>query len=246
VGDLMADLPAGLLVSVAGQLGRDAHSELRRPKRWHRPRPRLAGRAGGGNLVLTGAEPGRPLLLHSLRRGAAHRLRWPTGPTTARGPVTGRPSGRLAIVDFGRYSPRHELDIWLLDTVTGGWRHLPGVPAQIVPKATQVEWTPDGRLVIVSGDLLALWRPGESQLALGRVKPAEQPGSHFIVWQQVLGAAPSTPSGTSMRCTTSNAGGPPSATHPSQCGRSGSDLDSRAQAREGRRMRGSPSVDGAA
>src|SRR4029453_2071755 len=40
---------------------------------------------------------------------------------------------------------------WLLDTQTDRWRHLPGMPARLVPKATDVEGTPDGRVGVLSG-----------------------------------------------------------------------------------------------
>jgi hypothetical protein len=72
--------------------------------------------------------------------------------------------------------------MWLLDTQTHRWEHLPGMPAHIVPKATDVEWSADGRVVILSGNVLAVWRPGSPQLAVGQVRPTKQPGSNFVVW----------------------------------------------------------------
>jgi hypothetical protein len=74
------------------------------------------------------------------------------------------------------------LDIWLLDTQTHRWEHLPGMPARIVPKATDVEWTTDGRVVILSGNVLGVWRPGSRHLAVGEVRPSKQPGSNVVIW----------------------------------------------------------------
>jgi hypothetical protein len=121
-------------------------------------------------------------VLRDVRSGAGHRLPWPSGPAYSLAEVTGDPSGRLAIVRFARFSPRHMLEMWLLDTRTYRWEHLPGMPARIVPKATDVEWSADGRVVILSGDALGVWRPGSPHLAVGRVRPTKQPGSNFVVW----------------------------------------------------------------
>jgi hypothetical protein len=97
------------------------------------------------------------------------------------GEATGEPSGRRAIVEFARYSPEHRLDMWRLDVVTRRWRHLPGMPAKLSAKATDVKWTADGRVVILSGDMLAAWRSGQPHLATQRVKRLKQPGSQFLI-----------------------------------------------------------------
>jgi hypothetical protein len=34
----------------------------------------------------------------------------------------------------------------------------------------------------LAGNLLAVWRPGESRLAVGRVPPPKQPGGNFLIW----------------------------------------------------------------
>jgi hypothetical protein len=180
--DLVAELPAGLLVSIPGPNGRGAHSALLHSTgeldRLRDPQAQPVV----GDLLLTGGDRSTPLLLHDVRSGSSHRLRWPSRRGYSLGEVTGDPSGRFAIVEFAKFSPEHKLDLWLLDTVTRRWRHLPGMPARIVPKATDVEWTADGRVVILAVDVLAVWRPSESRLAVRLVRAARQPGSEFVVW----------------------------------------------------------------
>jgi hypothetical protein len=97
-----------------------------------------------GNLVLRGADRHTPLVLHDVGTGASARLRWPSRADYGLGEATGDPKGRLAIVEFAKYSPEHRLDLWVLDTTTRRWRHLPDMPAPMVPKATNVQWTADG------------------------------------------------------------------------------------------------------
>jgi hypothetical protein len=98
------------------------------------------------------------------------------------GDVTAEQGRRLAVVEFGKFSPKHSLDLWLLDPTRRRWKHLPGMPAPIVPKATDVEWMADGRVVIVTGNVVGVWRPGTARLAVGRVKAPKQPGSEFVIW----------------------------------------------------------------
>jgi hypothetical protein len=180
--ELVAELPAGLLVNFTGPKGTGAYSALLQSKgelnRLRDPQVQPVV----GDLLLTGLDRRTPLLLHDVRSGSSRRLRWPSRRGYSLGEVTGDPSGRFAIVEFAKFSPEHKLDLWLLDTVTRRWRHLPGMPARIVPKATDVEWTADGRVVILAVDVLAVWRPSESRLAVRLVRAARQPGSEFVVW----------------------------------------------------------------
>ena len=179
---LIAELPAGLLLSFVGPLGMDAHSTLLEPSgqvvRLGDPNIQPVV----GNLVLSGADRHTPLVLRDVRSGARHRLSWPSSRGYSLAEVTGDPNGHLAIVRFARFSPRHMLDMWLLDTQTRRWEHLRGMPAPLVPKATDVEWSADGRVVILSGHVLGVWRPGSPQLTVGRIRPTRQPGSNFVVW----------------------------------------------------------------
>jgi hypothetical protein len=179
---LVAELPAGLLVNSMGAGGRDWHSALLGPDggivRLGDPQAQPVV----GNLVLSGADRHTPLILHDLGTGASSRLRWPSRPDYGLGEVSGDPNGRLAIVEFAKYSPEHRVDLWLLDLTTRRWQHLPGMPAPMVPKITDVQWTTDGRVVVLASSLLAVWRPGESRLGVGRVPPPKQPGGNFLIW----------------------------------------------------------------
>jgi hypothetical protein len=179
---LVRELPAGLLVSHVGPRGSEAHNALLGPSGGGVRLPYEQAQPVMGDLLLTGVHKHTPLRLHDVRRGSSHRLRWPSRSGYSLGEVTGDPSGRLAVVEFARFSPEHKLDMWLLDTVTRRWQHLPGMPARIVPKATDVEWTLDGRVVILAGNMLGVWRPGEPRLAARLVKGSRQPGSEFVVW----------------------------------------------------------------
>ena len=179
---LVAELPAGLLIEYSGPLGSDTHNALLTPSgrsvrlRYDEARPVV------GNLVLTGADRRTPLLLHNVRTRARVRLRWPSKPDYSLGEVTGDRNNRLAIVEFAKYSPEHRLDIWLLDSETGRWQHLPGMPGRLIPKVTDIKWTADGRVVILSSDVLAAWRPGETRLAMRRVNRPTQPGIQVVIW----------------------------------------------------------------
>ena len=182
---LVAELPAGLVVSAMGAGGRDWHSALLRPGggivRLGDPQAQPVV----GNLVLRGADRHTPLVLHDLASGARSRLRWPSRPGYGLGEVTGDPKGRLAIVEFAKYSPEHRLDLWLLDTTTRRWQHLPDMPAPMVPKATDVQWTADGGVVLLSSNLLAVWRPGEPRIATRHVRlpgPRLPNGFRFAIW----------------------------------------------------------------
>jgi hypothetical protein len=179
---LVADLPAGLFVSSTGALGRDAHSAVIERDGDVRRLADPDARPVVGNLVLSGAGAGTPLVLHDMRTGATRRLRWPSERGFSLGEVSGAPDGRHAVVAFARYSPRHRLDLWLVDTRTGRWEHLPGLPAAFVPKATDVEWSQDGRVIVLSAGTARVWRPGETTVETMAVPSGRQPGSWFVVW----------------------------------------------------------------
>ena len=178
---LVADLPAGLFVSSSGALGRNAHSAVIERDGDVRRFADPYARPVVGNLVLSGAGPSRPLVLHDMRTRANRRLDWPSRRGFALADVSGSPDGRQAVVGFAHYSP-HRLDLWLLDTRTGGWQHLPGMPARLVPKATDVEWSQDGRVIVLSDGTARVWRPGETAMETERVPSGRQSGSQFVVW----------------------------------------------------------------
>jgi hypothetical protein len=60
-------------------------------------------------------------------------------------------------------------DVWVLDTKTGKLTELPGMPAFVELKGTNMAWTTDGRLVLLAQSgrkgIVAVWRPGQRQLA---------------------------------------------------------------------------------
>ena len=78
------------------------------------------------------------------------------------------------------------MDVWLLDAQTGRLTQLPGMPAIAHLKFTSFAWAPDGRLVLLSQDagIVAVWRPGQKQLALRHLRlPRPSGGSDaFTVW----------------------------------------------------------------
>ena len=179
--ELIEEFPAGLLLECSGTVGRDSLNMLLNHCGRAIRLPYDQARPLVGSLVLTGGDRRAPLAVHDVRTGASFRLRWPSGSGYGLGEATGEPSGRRAIVEFARYSPEHRLDMWLLDVVTRRWRHLPGMPAKLGAKATDVKWTADGRVVMLSGDMVAAWRPGQPHLATHRVKRLKQPGSQFLI-----------------------------------------------------------------
>jgi hypothetical protein len=132
--------------------------------------------------LLSGADRHTPLLLRDVSTGATRRLRWPGRPGYSLGEVSGQTHGRLATIDFAKYSPADRVDLWVLNTRTGAWRHLPDMPAHAVQKTTYVQWTADGRVVVLAANALGVWRPGDKSLAVRRVPPPKQPGIQFVVW----------------------------------------------------------------
>jgi hypothetical protein len=87
--------------------------------------------------------------------------------------VVPEPHGPLVAVDFGSPAfpgPAQTEDIWMLDTTTGTFTHLPAYPAQVDIKFSSVAWTGDDRLVIVAQGggrtVLGLWKPGQATLPL--------------------------------------------------------------------------------
>jgi len=179
---LVGELPAGLLVSESGRLGYRSHNALLKPRGRVVRLPYEQARPVVANLVATGADRRTPLRLRNVQTGVAFTLGWPSRPGFAFQDASGEATGARAIVEFARYSPQHRLDLWLLDTATRRWTRLPGMPAHLIPKVTDIKWTEDGRVVIFSGRALAVWRPGDARLAMRRVKSPKQPGNQFVIW----------------------------------------------------------------
>jgi hypothetical protein len=135
----------------------------------------------GRTLVLAG--PGERLTLLDAETGAERRLpRF----ESLRGP--GRAavdlSGRFAVIEYAEPAWRgtQVFDLWLVDARTGALTRLPGMPAVISLKFTDMAWTDDGRFVLLGedyrGGFVAVWRPGEARLAVKRVRlPQRTSGS---------------------------------------------------------------------
>jgi len=127
-----------------------------------------SGLQPGGSL---GTQFGH-LRLVSLTGGDRRQLVWPSyfGNIIR---VVPEPDGPLVAVDFGSPAypgPAQAEDIWILNTTTATFTHLPGYPAQVDIKASNVVWTNDDRLVIVAHGggraVVAIWKPGQATLPL--------------------------------------------------------------------------------
>ena len=101
--------------------------------------------------------------------------------------VTPEPNGPLVAVDFGSPAypgPAQAEDIWMLDTDTGTFTHLPGYPAQVDIKASDIAWTSDNRLVIIAHGggraVLGIWKPGQTTIPL-RTLPARDGYEPFVL-----------------------------------------------------------------
>ena len=148
--------------------------------------------AATGQLLLTSAEPLSPLTLSNLHS----RVSWPLGwPSRLRGGThiaAVHPNGRDIAVGFHGLAAPGEAgyDLWLLNTATRRWQHLPDLPtADIAAKATDLAWTGDGRLVVLTattsrGWVVAVWWPGQPRLALRQLMlPQPSPGTNTLtIW----------------------------------------------------------------
>jgi hypothetical protein len=142
----------------------------------------LTDQQAGGPI---GLEFGR-LDLVDLASGATRRLTWPSWfPNIIR--VAAEARGPLVAVDFGSPAypgPAQAEDVWILDTSTGRFDHLPGYPAQVRIKFSDIAWTKDNRLVIAAASLartvVGVWKPGERSVHLRSV-PAPRAGGYWRV-----------------------------------------------------------------
>ena len=142
----------------------------------------LEGPVGDG-VGADGSQPGK-LSLINLISGQRRQLVWPSYfHSIIR--VVPEPHGSLVAVDFGSPAypgPAQAEDVWMLDTTTGTFTHLPGYPAGVDIKFSDIAWTTDGRLVIIAQGggrtVLGLWKPGQATLHL-RTLPSRD-GYHFV------------------------------------------------------------------
>lgn len=150
--------------------------------------------AGRFALTVGGDGVRGPLILTDVRAGKHWRLRYPSriSGQGGRDQAVVQRNGTLLALSFS--DPAYELsgtqvtDVWLLDPTTRRFRHLPDMPAAVHLKFTSMSWVSDGRLVLLAhttqGAVVAVWRPGESRIAIRRVQlPAPNSGSDsFVVW----------------------------------------------------------------
>jgi hypothetical protein len=192
---LLGELPAGLLVASGTSEDPWEWPASLVDRRGHRTGlgfPAADLLAATGQLVLTSAEPLAPLALSNLRSRVSWRLGWPSRLRGGTHIAAVHPNGRdIAIGFHGLAVPGEEgYDLWLLNTATRRWQHLPDLPAaDIAAKATDMAWTGDGRLVVLTqtatgGQVVAVWRPGQPRLALGQLTlPTPSPGTDTLaIW----------------------------------------------------------------
>jgi hypothetical protein len=102
--------------------------------------------------------------------------------------VAAAPGGRTFALSFGDpayHATSTQLsDLWLLDAPTGELTHVPGFPASVALKFTSAGWLPDGRLVILAEDRIAVYRPGATRLQVKRLRLPQRDGGSdgFIPW----------------------------------------------------------------
>ncbi len=184
-GSLVGETRSGVLISTA----RDAYIVDPRSGRVRvrvAVSPHVAVYNLDGSLALENADPraGGPIGLHfghlslvNLGTGRRRVLVWPSAfGNIIR--VVPEPGGPLVAVDFGSPAypgPAQAEDVWILNTANGRFTHVPGYPAQVDIKFSDVVWTADRRLVIVAQgggrSVIGVWRPGASTLPL-RAVPA--------------------------------------------------------------------------
>jgi hypothetical protein len=132
--------------------------------------------AAGQTFVLAG--PGKHFTLLNVSSGTEIRLRRPSILSGIDQPAVD-PRGRFVALAFA--DPSQVLDVWLLDAKTRKLTQLPGMPAFVSLKRTNMTWTDDGRLVLLAEsdgkEVVAVWRPGRRSLALKPVQLEPTGGS---------------------------------------------------------------------
>jgi hypothetical protein len=189
--------PCGLL-DPGGSLGlivhRRARDDLVDPEslRTLLHAPRIL--AVAGERVLT-QDRAKGLTLIDTATGTRRRLEWPSsiGGEASQGGTDEAvvdPSGKLIALGFSdpayQSSGTQVTDLWLLDTETGAFRHLPDMPAIVSLKFSSWAWTSDGRLVLLAetegATVVGVWKPGDQRIAVKRVQlPERNSGSDSFV-----------------------------------------------------------------
>jgi hypothetical protein len=134
--------------------------------------------AVAGRRVLT-EDRAKGLTLVDMTTGKRLRLPWPSsiGGGTSQGGTDEAAvdaSGKLLALGFSEPAYQGDgtqvTDVWLLDTETGGFRHLPDMPAIVSLKFTSWAWTSGERLVFLaeteSATVVGVWKPGDQRIAV--------------------------------------------------------------------------------
>jgi hypothetical protein len=150
--------------------------------------------AVAGERVLT-QDRAKGMTLIDTTTGTRVRLPWPSsiGGEASQGGTDEAvvdPGGKLIALGFSdpayQSSGTQVTDLWLLDTETGSFRHLPDMPAIVSLKSTSWAWTSDGRLVLLAesegATVVGVWKPGDQRIAVKRVQlPERNSGSDSFV-----------------------------------------------------------------
>jgi hypothetical protein len=145
-----------------------------------------------GGLALESATATFPtgLTLVNLASGGRRALGWPSTLRFGYQAVPA-PHGPLVAVDFGdsAYPPPPQEtvnqagDVWILNTSTGAFTHVPGFPAVEYLKVSSIAWSSDNRLVVAASGggrtVVGVWKPGQSTLPI-RTVPQLDGYSQFV------------------------------------------------------------------
>jgi hypothetical protein len=146
---------------------------FRTPKNTYKMRLGIAAIAGKKVVLENGS--GRDLALMDTATGTWRRVEWPS----TSGQLYSLPGavdvrGRFVALQFGNPSWTSEagqaFDVWVLDTETARLTQLPDMPAFVALKRTNVAWTDDGWLVLLTESagkvMVAVWKPGQERLEI--------------------------------------------------------------------------------
>jgi hypothetical protein len=184
-GDLVADTPAGsdtpagLIISTSNRMvlinPRTGHVRERSPVHGlldvlSRTVALTSGRVG---ITEQGGTPPH-LTLVNLTTGVSTELRWPSMLRYGY-EIFPDPRSSMVAVDFRdpAYAGTQASDVWLLNTRTDAFTHVPGFPILEHLKFSGIAWTTDHRLVIVAQGggrtAIGIWRPGTHQLHVSAI-----------------------------------------------------------------------------
>jgi hypothetical protein len=146
-----------------------------------------------GDYAITSEGSQGPFTVSHLRSGERWPLRNPSRIADQGGADEAAVETRRQLVALSYSNPAYGLtqvtDTWLLDPTTRRLRPLPDMPAIVSIKRTSMEWTSDGRLVLLAKtegrNVVAVWRPGQKRIRVRPVRlPVRNSGSDaFVVWR---------------------------------------------------------------